>query len=285
MVRACWSAFASYAVGLLLAIALSGCASTAVPERIPDPLFGLGDREMFVLHSQTLDRDFHILVRLPRSYDESERSYPMALLLDGGILFPMLVPFQLLMEVQDNAEELIVVGVSYGGLGFANGNLRGTDYTAPSPDVAFFGGAMAYQDFLADELLPRLQADYRLDAGRRLLLGQSLGGQFAIHAALTRPELFSTYVAVNPALHANLDHFLALVPQADAAPTRLLVALGTEDDPRFRLPTLEWLERRPTCTECSLTLELLELPDGHHATSAPAAYFEVVSRLFPAPIE
>jgi predicted alpha/beta superfamily hydrolase len=248
-------------------------------------LFGLGDRELFTLHSETLDRDFHILVRLPRSYGETDRSYPMVLLLDGGILFPMLAPYQLMMEAEGSADEVIVVGVSYGGLGFANGNLRGTDYTAPSPEVAFFGGAAAYQDFLADELLPRLQADYRIDASKRLLLGQSLGGQFAIHAALTRPEMFSTHVAVNPALHANLDYFHALQPQPDAAPTRLLVALGTEDEPRFRLPALEWLGLRPVCPECSLTLEVLELSGSHHATSAPAAYFEAVRRQFPPPVE
>jgi len=270
---------------ILLSIVLlltSACAVTTNPERVPDPLFGLGDRELFVLHSETLDRDSHILVRLPRSYGESDRSYPMVLLLDGGILFPMLVPFQLMMEAEGSAEELIVVGVSYGGLGFANGNLRGTDYTAPSADVPYFGGAAAYQDFLADELLPRLQARYRIDASKRLLLGQSLGGQFAIHAALTRPELFATHVAVNPALHANLGYFHALQPQPDAAPSRLVVVLGTEDEPRYRLPALEWLGLRPACPGCSLTLEVLELPGGHHASSAPAAYFEVVRRLYPA---
>ena len=268
---------------LLLLVLSSGCAVKPASERVPDPLFGLGDREVFTLRSETLGRDFHILVRLPRSYAETDRRYPMALLLDGGILFPMLVPFQLLMEVQDDAEEMIVVGISYGGLGFANGNLRGTDYTAPSPEVEFFGGASAYQDFLADELLPRLQADYRIDPERRLLLGQSLGGQFAIHAALTRPDLFSAYIAVNPALHANLDYFHALQPEANAAPTRLLVAIGTEDEPRFREPALDWLGRRPPCADCALRLEVIELLGGHHATSAPAAWFEAVRRLFPAP--
>ncbi|PKL96602.1 MAG: hypothetical protein CVV18_01000 [Gammaproteobacteria bacterium HGW-Gammaproteobacteria-8] len=94
-------------------------------------------------------------------------------------------------------------------------------------------------------------------------------------------ELFSTFVAVNPALHANLAYFHLLEPQPDAAPSSLVVALGTEDEPRYRLPALDWLGRRPVCLDCSLTLEVLELPGGHHASSAPAGYFEVVRRVFP----
>lgn len=248
-----------------------------------DPLFGLGDRETFTQTAEALGRDFHILVRVPRSYAESERNYPMVLLLDGGILFPMLSPFQLMMEAEGSAGEVIVVGISYGGLGYSNGNLRSTDYTAPSPEVEYFGGAVAFQDVLADELLPRLQRKYRIDPARRVLLGQSLGGQFAIHAALTRPELFSTYVAVNPAIHANAAFFMDLEAAASDPPTRLVIAMGSEDAPRFREPAEEWIEARQAEPASAFELQVLSLPGAHHATSAPRAYFEVVRRIAPPP--
>jgi predicted alpha/beta superfamily hydrolase len=269
---------------LLGAVLVSaGCASAPAERPGSDPLFGLGDRTTFTVTAEGLQRDFHVLVRLPRSYGETDREYPMAFLLDGGILFPMLSPYQLMMEAEGSAGEVIVVGISYGGLGFSNGNLRSTDYTAASPDVAYFGGAPAYQDFLAEELLPRLQREYRIDPDRTVLFGQSLGGQFAIHAALTRPELFSTYVAINPALGANLDHFLALRPAPDTAPSRLVLALGTEDTPRYREAALAWLAARRAAPDPSLALEVIELAGRHHATAAPAAYFEVIRRLVPPP--
>ena len=269
---------------VVASLLLGACATSSAPEpeRAPDPLFGLGDRDLFTVTSDGLGRDFHILVRLPPGYAESGRVYPMVLLLDGGILFPMLAPYQLMMEVQGSADQAIVVGVSYGGLGYSNGNLRGTDFTAPSSEVDYYGGAADYQAFLADELLPRLRRAYRVDASKTLLLGQSLGGQFAIHAALNRPELFSTYVAVNPALHANLEYFLSSQRPPVEAQTRLVVALGSEDDPRFRRPALEWLEAWEGRTHRPFALEVLPLPGEHHATSAPAAYFSIVSRLFPA---
>lgn len=271
-------------VALSALILTIGCAAGGGgrgPVEAPDPLFGLGDRKTFTITSERLGRDFHVLVRLPRSYADSDRAYPMAFLLDGGILFPMLAPYQLMMEVEGSAGEVIVVGISYGGLGFANGNLRSTDYTAPSPEVAYFGGATAYQDFLADELLPRLRREYRIDPDRTVLFGQSLGGQFAIHAALTRPELFSTFVAINPALHANLDYFLALRPSVGAASTSLLLALGTEEESRYRDPVMAWLGARLAAPDANVSLEIVELGGRHHATSAPGAYFEAVRRIAP----
>ncbi|MGB0514542.1 MAG: alpha/beta hydrolase [Wenzhouxiangellaceae bacterium] len=272
-------------IALLLLLPPGGHAEDHCSARTADPMFGLGDREQFPLSSALLERDFHILVRLPRSYRESDRVYPMVLLLDGGILFPMLAPYQLMMEVQGSADEVIVVGVSYGGLGFANGNLRGTDFTAPSVQVEYFGGAMAYQEFLSAELLPRLKKTYRIDGTRTVLLGQSLGGQLAIHAALTRPELFSTYVAVNPALHTNLAYFLEPEEIASEGRARLVMVMGSEDDPRFREPALQWLAAWRTRTDRPFDLEVVPLDGEHHATSAPAAYFAVVSRLFPAPVD
>jgi predicted alpha/beta superfamily hydrolase len=266
---------------LVVCLLLTGCSISSSPARIADPLFGLGDRDQFSVRSERLRREFHVLIRLPRDYSESGRDYPMVVLLDGGILFPMLAPYQLMMEVQGSADEVIVVGVSYGGLGYSNGNLRSTDFTAPSPTVEHYGGAAAYQAFLADTLLPRLLSDYRVDPAKTLLMGQSLGGQFAIHAALTRPELFSTFVAVNPALHANLAYFLRSDWPPTEARTRLIVALGGEDDPRFRGPALSWLEAWEKRDDRPFDLEHLPLPGEHHATSAPAAYFEAISRLFP----
>jgi predicted alpha/beta superfamily hydrolase len=279
-----------WTMGLLLLLG-SGCAvQTAsdaevadppVQQRTPDPLFGLGTRDTFVMSSGLIGRDFHVLVRLPRSYSESDRNYPMVLLLDGGILFPMLAPYQLMMEAEGSADELIVVGVSYGGLGFSNGNYRSTDYTAPSDQVEYFGGAALYQSFLASELLPRLEREYRIDASQRVVLGQSLGGQFAIHSALTRPELFSTFIAVNPALQANLDVFMTLEAEPSERVRTLVMAMGSEDPPRYRESAVQWLDDRLTRPAAGLKIDVIGLPDGHHATSAPAAYHAVIRRLFP----
>jgi hypothetical protein len=53
--------------------------------------------------------------------------------------------------------------------------------------------------FLADELLPEVEARYGASPFR-VLIGHSFGGLFATHAMLTRPGVFKGYIAISPSL-------------------------------------------------------------------------------------
>ncbi|MEN1729672.1 MAG: alpha/beta hydrolase-fold protein [Pseudomonadota bacterium] len=242
-----------------------------------DRLFGMGPVDTFTIESETLGRDFHIYVRKPLNYDEADCKWPVVYLLDGGILFPMLSPLQFMMEIDELAPPVVMVGISYGGLGSRNGNFRATDYTAPSDEETRFGGAAAYQDFLAVELIPRIQANYRVDQANSLVLGQSLGGQFTLLTALNRPELFGFYLAINPAIHRNLDLFLNLEAAERAATTPLMITRSTQERARYRTPLQQWLTQRQQDFGEALELEIRWLAGEHHASSAPAAYQAVMS--------
>jgi predicted alpha/beta superfamily hydrolase len=61
------------------------------------------------------------------------------------------------------------------------------------------GGGDKFLKFIETELIPEIEKRYRVDP-YRILAGHSLGGLFAIHAMISRPELFNSYVAVSPAL-------------------------------------------------------------------------------------
>lgn len=258
---------------LLVAWLLASCAALASAERSElDRLFGLGPVETFTIGSKTLARDFYIYVRLPRAYDQTDCRWPVVYLLDGGILFPMLAPLQLMMELDELAPPAVLVGISYGGLGFANGNLRSTDYTAPAPEPEYFGGAEAYQGFLAEELIPIIKSDYRVDHDHSLVLGQSLGGQFTLYTALTRPELFGAYLSINPALNRNVDYFLELDVPARTEPTPILITRASEDGDAFRLALDRWLDHWQEGDSSALNLAVETLDGQHHASSAPAAY-------------
>ena len=260
------------ALSLLAALLLAVGFSQLKADQALDRLFGMGPVDAFTIESETLGRDLHIYVRLPLTYAESACDWPVVYLLDGGILFPMLAPHQLMMEFDEISEPVVMVGISYGGLGFSNGNLRGTDYTAPAEDPAYFGGANAYQDFLADELIPRINADYRVDQAGSLILGQSLGGQFTLLTALTRPELFGAYLSINPALHRNVDYFMNLQPSERKSPTPLLITRSTEEPTRFSGPLQQWIDHWEAAENDALALEVRWLAHQHHASSAPEAY-------------
>jgi predicted alpha/beta superfamily hydrolase len=95
------------------------------------------------------------------------------------------------------------------------------------------GGAAAFLDFFARELIPFVDRTWRTIPADRGLLGHSYGGLFAIYALEQRPGLFQRIVAASPAL--DWDHRLLLTAARDrlrklSAPVRLDLSVGDEDD-------------------------------------------------------
>jgi predicted alpha/beta superfamily hydrolase len=61
------------------------------------------------------------------------------------------------------------------------------------------GGADKFLDFIQTELVPEVEKRYATHP-YRILAGHSLGGLFAIHALINRPELFNACIATSPSL-------------------------------------------------------------------------------------
>jgi pimeloyl-ACP methyl ester carboxylesterase len=133
---------------------------------------------------------------------------------------------------------LIVVGV------------RNTDRTrdmTPAPVSGFrvpqeartAGGADRFLTFLADELIPHVERTYRA-APMRVLVGHSLGGLFALHALARRPELFTGYLVMEPAVWWNDEHEFreaALALQRPGARRARVMLVNTR---RWDLDTTRW---------------------------------------------
>ena len=102
--------------------------------------------------------------------------------------------------------------------------------------------------------------------------GSALGENLANF--LTKPDLFWGHIASNPALHRNLPFFLQAHVDAGSAneTSRLFVASGSMDSPRFRAPALEWIEHWSASDDIPWKLKTIIL-DGHTHMSAPPAAF------------
>ncbi|MDH4020484.1 MAG: alpha/beta hydrolase-fold protein [Xanthomonadales bacterium] len=246
-------------------------------------LQSLGEVKYHELKSTGLKRSFHIFVDLPEDYLESDQSYPVIYLLDGGNTFPLMAAYHHYLRFGDETPKAILVGVSYGADTFKEGNWRSTDYTAPSDEREFWGGAAIFQKVLQDELLPLIEAAYRADPARRVIFGHSLGGQFVLFNALTKPELFSGHIASNPALHRNLPFFLKWQGKNDMPVkiSKVFVSSGEFDDPIFRKPTMEWIEYWQAVTPRPWVLETRTLSGQTHLSATPEAFRQGLSWLFP----
>lgn len=62
------------------------------------------------------------------------------------------------------------------------------------------GGADALLDCIEFELMPLIKQRVPVDGTQQALFGHSYGGLFALHALLSRPHLFASYMVVSPSL-------------------------------------------------------------------------------------
>lgn len=262
------------------------CLLFAAPARAEKPLpdqplaymQGLNNASHEVFLSETLGRQLHLFIRLPESYGTAGETFPVLYLLDGGHTFPMLASYYRYLVFAEEIPEMIIVGIGYGADGFNDGNTRGADFTAPSPERAHFGGAGKFQAFFKDELLPHIETLYTADPERRIIFGQSLGGQFVLYSAQTDPELFWGRIASNPALHRNLPFFLSTRP-ANAS-GKLFVSSAAEDEPQFREPAIAWIKHWTAEVNLPWKLKTLSIPGHGHFSAAPEALRQGLKWLF-----
>jgi predicted alpha/beta superfamily hydrolase len=244
-------------------------------------LQGLGDTQYRHIASKHVGRGYHIYVSLPDGYEESEETYPTLYVLDGGELFPMLTSYHRYLSFGEGLPKAIIVGISYGSDNFENGNFRSTDFTAPSNERDFWGGAARFTKFLSDELFPIIETEYRSESDRRIVFGHSIGGQFVLFAAQNHPGLFWGGIASNAALHRNLDFYLQPPPKIDGdRQTRLFVGNATNDDPRFLEPRARWIEYWTNQQQKPWELRVANLEGHTHMSAPPAAYREGMRWLF-----
>jgi len=275
-------------ISLLLIFVIVPVQVMAQGDRLdPALLQSLGDVRYHELKSTLLGRSFHIFVDLPEDYGDTERNYPTIYLLDGGNTFPLMAAHHHYLRFGDESPAAILVGISYGADTFEEGNWRSTDFTAPSTERDFWGGASVFQKVLQDELLPMIEDNYRSDPGHRVIFGHSLGGQFVLFNALSKPGLFFGHIASNPALHRNLPFFLTWHGEKEFTQplSRVFVSSGEYDDPRFRKPALEWIKHWQAVTPIPWTLETRTLAGQTHLSATPEAFRLGVAWLFTEPGE
>lgn len=139
-------------------------------------------------------------------------SYPVTITLPAGYAGSMdLKPIIYAMddELEATAVMNAVIGFKLDAIVVSIGNLGGdrrfVDFDLP--------GASSYFRFLTLELIPRVEAEARVDKARRTLMGYSLSGLMAMIALLEdspAPRYFSGYVMTDPSMQFHTQELLAM---------------------------------------------------------------------------
>ena len=142
------------------------------------------------LYSEVLKEERVFQVVLPHNYKPgSAEKYDVLYILDGDSNLKSIAAIQQFAQDESYLPPIIMVAVF-------NTN-RDRDFlpthVAPKPS----GGADKFLAFFKQELIPHINKTYPSN-GNNLLFGHSFGGVLAMQALLTEPQLFNSYLAVDP---------------------------------------------------------------------------------------
>lgn len=196
------------------AIVTAACAGVALWFWVLNP----GRPDRWAVRSEALGQTRHVLVRLPDGYGVSSRTYPLIVLLDGGDrrqyssevpLYSRSVAVLAALE-RDGLPPMILVGVE--------NRDRVRDMTpVERPDIYVGGGgAMAFLAFIEAELVPFVEARWRVGP-TRILYGESYGGLFVLDALARGRGVFTDYIAVSPAVGVWPEGLVAALRQRMSA--------------------------------------------------------------------
>ncbi len=171
-------------------------------------------------HSQI---DYPVNIYLPREYkSNSDKRYPVLYVLDAEWYFSLVVN-----EVIQKNKSMIVVGV-----GNTDSEIRGrriVDYRMP--------GALAYYNFLTQQVIPLVDSNYLTNTSNRGLMGYRLGGLFSGLAILLEDpnnRYFSRYISQDgsfldqPLIVDDLESQLFAV--TNNLPAQIIITGSTLDD-------------------------------------------------------
>ena len=160
-----------------------------------NPGYELGEKTYLSVRSTVLNETRTAEIIRPAGFtSDAKRKCEVIYILDGIRAYHY-VAYDYLRGEGFIPKNTILVGL----LGLRDTSTRLTDFT-PTKVSSGSGGADRYRAFLKDELLPAINGKYSSDSGHSTLVGGSLGGLFVIHTFLNGPNLFKSYIALDPSL-------------------------------------------------------------------------------------
>ncbi len=151
-----------------------------------DEFFKLSQEKNPLFHSEITGIDYPVHVYLPSEYAGSSREFPVVYATDAQWTFESFSS-----KIAASGKQVILVGIEQGP-----NDRRAIDYTIP--------GAEAYYEFLVQELIPSIEASYRIDSDERTILGTSYGGLLVgviMFIEDVEEPVFKNYFSFDPAFN------------------------------------------------------------------------------------
>lgn len=243
--------------------------------------------ETFTIESGILGETRRINVFVPPGYAESpEERVPVLYMPDGGLAEDFLHVAGLVQVSVGNGtmRPFLLVGIE--------NTQRRRDLTGPTTVESdrkiaqLVGGSAAFRRFIRDELMPQVRLRYRT-TGETAIVGESLAGLFVVETFFVEPELFDTYIAIDPSLWWNRESLVGCAAERLRARTRLDASLylASSDekgiaDGTGRLAAILGRRAPP-----GLRWHYERMPEERHATIYHPAALRAFRALFKPPVK
>lgn len=159
-----------------------------------------GSQVRKITSSIVAGQEYELHILLPGGYNNNTRKYPVVYVMDSQWDFPLVKSIYGQQYYDGFIPELIIVGVTWGGINPNPDSLRVRDYTPTNDGRPQSGGADKFLSFMRNELFPFIETNYKADNTNRSIVGCSLGGLITMYALFSQPDMFSGYAAASPAI-------------------------------------------------------------------------------------
>lgn len=270
----------SMLLGLPAAWAAPSAANLSPPQASP-----LVIGQTFTIESAVLGETRRINVYRPSAWNlPPEQPLPVLYMPDGGMGEDFLHVAGLLQVLTANGSmrPFLLVGIE--------NTERRRDMTGPTsvPEdrkiAPRVGGSAAFRRFLAEELMPQIDRSYPVRP-ERAIIGESLAGLFVVETLLQAPEMFDTYIALDPSLWWNdrglIHEATKPLTVQTTRPRQVFLASSGE---RTMAADAQRLSVTLQATDPGIGVTYRAWPDESHATIYHPAALDALRTLFkPAP--
>ena len=151
-------------------------------------------------NSELLGEAREVKIQLPRSYNSSDKSYPIVVVLDGDYMFEIVAGNVEYAAYWEDIPEAIVVGIN-------QFNKRDDDTLYSELNSLPMETGAAFFDFVGQELIPYIEKTYRTEKFK-VAVGHGITANFINYYLLKEIPLFNAYVSLSPDMAPDMQAFL-----------------------------------------------------------------------------
>jgi uncharacterized protein len=239
--------------------------------------------DTFSITSKVLSEHRRINVYIPKEYfDNADARFPVLYMPDGGVHedFLHIAGLVQIGALNWSMRPFILVGIE--------NTDRKRDLTGPtssprdqeiSPTI---GGSKAFRTFFREELMPSIDMAYRT-SGETAIIGESLAGLFVVEVLLNEPDLFTSYIAIDPSLWWDDGRLVkqATASLTDQLPVTPRLHLAASSQQGIVEPTRALAKQLENIAKVAVSF--IEYPNETHLTVYHPAALDAFRAVFPRP--